>query len=279
MAKKSKVEQVSVEQANAEQVNDENVAREAPAEETASEAMTSESLSVEATVERVDLIEVDVTELTDLAEDRPTAGDDAQLRAILEAIVYVTDEPLSAQQIAAALERPIDVVKRCLDELVAEWAKVEHGLAIREVAGGYKMSTKPEHHEAVRAFVKKLTPPLKLSLAALETLAVIAYKQPVTGPEIMEIRGVQGAGVLKTLLDRKLIAEAGRKNVVGKPILYKTTKEFLVQFGLKGVSELPTLKEFEELGRLSVSEAESEPQTESPVEVSDAPEAPSAENA
>jgi segregation and condensation protein B len=116
------------------------------------------------------------------------------------------------------------------------------------------MATKAEHHEAVRAFVKKLTPPLKLSLAALETLAVIAYKQPITTPEIMEIRGVQGAGVLKTLLDRKLISESGRKNVIGKPILYKTTKEFLVQFGLKDLAELPTLKEFEELGRLEIVE-------------------------
>jgi segregation and condensation protein B len=200
--------------------------------------------------------ELDVTQLT---EERRLDGEDARLKAMLEAIVYVTDEPLSAQQIAAALERPIDVVKRMLDELVAEYARPEHGLGIREVAGGYKMATKAEHHEAVRAFVKKLTPPLKLSLAALETLAVIAYKQPVTTPEIIEIRGVQGAGVLKTLLDRKLITESGRKNVVGKPILYKTTKEFLVQFGLKDVSELPTLKEFEELGRLSVSEEEPEP--------------------
>ena len=169
-------------------------------------------------------------------------------------MVYITDEPLSAQQMAAALQQPIDKIKRLLDELVAEFAKPEHGLSIREVAGGYKMATKAEHHEAVRAFVKKLTPPLKLSLPALETLAVIAYKQPVTAPEIMEIRGVQGVGVLKTLLDRKLIAESGRKNVVGKPILYKTTKEFLVQFGLKDVAELPTLKEFEELGRLEIAE-------------------------
>ncbi len=190
---------------------------------------------------------MDVSQLT---EERPVENTDAQLKAILEAIVYVTDEPLSAQQMAAALERPIDKIKRLLDELVAEFAAPGHGLSIREVAGGYKMATKAEHHEAVRAFVKKLTPPLKLSLAALETLAVIAYKQPVTAPEIMEIRGVQGASVLKTLLDRKLIAEAGRKNVVGKPILYKTTKEFLVQFGLKDLTELPTLKEFEELGRL-----------------------------
>src|SRR5207237_2938032 len=121
------------------------------------------------------------------------------------------------------------------DPLVAEWRKSHHGLAIREVAGGYKMATKAEHHDAVRQFVKQLTPPLKLSLPALETLAVIAYKQPVTAPEIMEIRGVQGAGVLKTLLDRKLISESGRKQVVGKPILYKTTKEFLVQFGLNNL--------------------------------------------
>jgi segregation and condensation protein B len=201
-------------------------------------------------------------DFTELAEERPLANEDAQLKAILEAVVYITDEPLSAQQMAAALQQPIDKIKRLLDEIVAEFAKPEHGLSVREVAGGYKMATKVEHHEAVRAFVKKLTPPLKLSLAALETLAVIAYKQPVTAPEIMEIRGVQGVGVLKTLLDRKLIAESGRKNVVGKPILYKTTKEFLVQFGLKDVTELPTLKEFEELGRLELVEDVPDPVAE-----------------
>jgi segregation and condensation protein B len=187
--------------------------------------------------------------------------DDAQLQAVLEAIVYITDEPLTAQQIAAAIAQPIDRVKRILDQLVADYAKPERGLSIREIAGGYKMATKAEHHEAVRAFVKKLTPPLKLSLPALETLAVIAYKQPVTTPEIMDIRGVQGAGVLKTLLDRKLIAEAGRKDVVGRPLTYKTTKEFLVQFGLKDLKELPTLKEFEELGRMELVE-ESQPEAE-----------------
>lgn len=201
---------------------------------------------------------VDEMDLTELAEERPSVSasdsEDAQLKAILEAVVYITDEPLSAQQMAAALQQPIDKIKRLLDEIVAEYAKSEHGLSVREVAGGYKMATKAEHHEAVRAFVKKLTPPLKLSLAALETLAVIAYKQPVTAPEIMDIRGVQGVGVLKTLLDRKLIAESGRKKVLGNPILYKTTKEFLVQFGLKDVTELPTLKEFEELGRLEIVE-------------------------
>src|SRR5271169_755977 len=200
--------------------------------------------------------ELDVTQLT---EERPSDSEDARLKAMLEAIVYITDEPLSAQQVAAALEAPLDKIKRLLDDLVAEYSKPEHGLTIREVAGGYKMATKAEHHEAVRAFVKKLTPPLKLSLAALETLAVIAYKQPVTAPEIMEIRGVQGAGVLNTLIERKLIAAAGRKNVIGKPILYKTTKDFLVQFGLKDLSELPTLKEFEELGRMEIVETEAEP--------------------
>src|SRR3977135_2004839 len=197
--------------------------------------------------------EIDASQLT---EERPVENTDAQPKAILEAIVYVTDEPLSAQQMAAALERPIDVVKRLLDELVEEFAAPGHGLSIREIAGGYKMATKAEHHEAVRAFVKKLTPPLKLSLAALETLAVIAYKQPVTTPEIMDIRGVQGASVLKTLLDRKLIAEAGRKKVVGQPILSKTTKEFMLQFGINKQRRLPTLKEFEELGRMELVEAE-----------------------
>jgi segregation and condensation protein B len=180
---------------------------------------------------------------------------DAQLRAMVEAAVYITDEPLSAEQIAAAFEQPAAAVSRILEEMAAEYSKPEHGLTLREVAGGYKISTKPEHHEAIRAFVKNLKPPMKLSLPALETLALIAYKQPVTVPEIAEIRNVQGAGVVKTLLDRKLIAAAGRKKVVGNPMLYKTTKEFLVQFGLKDLSELPTLKEFEELGRLSMGES------------------------
>ena len=175
--------------------------------------------------------------------------EDAKLKAVLEAIVYVTDEPLSLEQICIAIEQPRDRVIDLLEQLTADYEQPERGLSIREVAGGFKMTTKPEHHEAVRRFVKNLNPPLKLSLPALETLAVVAYKQPITAPEIMEIRGVQGAGVLKTLLDRKLIGTAGRKQVIGKPILYKTTREFLVQFGLKDVSELPSLKEFQELAR------------------------------
>jgi segregation and condensation protein B len=186
----------------------------------------------------------------------PPSADETKIKAVLEAIIYVTEEPLTKAQIAAALGAPPELVEKLLAELAAEYEKPEHGLAVREVAGGYKMATKAEHHEAVRAFVKSLKPALKLSLAALETLAVIAYKQPVTTPEVLEIRGVQGAGVMKTLLERKLIAASGRKNVIGKPVLYKTTKEFLIQFGLKDLSELPSLKEFEEIRRMSIPDAE-----------------------
>jgi segregation and condensation protein B len=196
----------------------------------------------------------------DLLPDEPPAQaitmEDAKLKAVLEAIIYVTDEPLSLEQICDAIEQPRERVIDLLEQLAADYEQPERGLSIREVAGGFKMSTKPEHHEAVRRFVKNLSPPLKLSLPALETLAVVAYKQPVTAPEIMEIRGVQGAGVLKTLLDRKLIAIAGHKKVVGNPILYKTTREFLVQFGLKDLAELPTLKEFQELARFDTANSE-----------------------
>jgi segregation and condensation protein B len=201
---------------------------------------------------------------------------DAQLKAVLEAIVYVTDEPLSLEQICTAIEQPRERVIELLEQLAADYERPERGLSIREVAGGFKMTTKPEHHEAVRRFVKNLNPPLKLSLPALETLAVIAYKQPITAPEIMEIRGVQGASVLKTLIDRKLIGTAGRKQVVGKPILYKTTREFLVQFGLKDVTELPSLKEFQELARFDseAPAAESAVQDPPAAEPSPAPDEP-----
>jgi segregation and condensation protein B len=200
----------------------------------------------------------------DAGKEQPKwPAEDAELTAMLEAVIYITDEPLTLEQICTALEQPRDRIKRLLSDLVAEWQKPQHGLSIREVAGGYKMTTKPEHHDAVRQFVKSLKAPMKLSLPALETLAVIAYKQPVTSPEIMEIRGVQGAGVLKTLIDRKLIAPAGRKNVIGKPILYKTTREFLVQFGLKDLSELPSVKEFEELARFA-TEPEPSPMEPNP---------------
>ena len=149
-----------------------------------------------------------------------------------------------------------NVLRGLLDELIAEYAADERGIEIREVAGGYRMATKPECHDAVRGFIKSQKPALKLSLPALETLAVIAYKQPVTAPEVNEIRGVDSSGVFGSLLSRKLIATAGRKQVVGRPILYKTTREFLLRFGLKDISELPSMEEFEKLAASELDEPE-----------------------
>jgi segregation and condensation protein B len=166
------------------------------------------------------------------------------------------------KKIARHRDRQVrQVLQQVMDELIAEYANSERGMEIREIAGGYRMATKPEYHDAVRGFVKSLKPPMKLSLQALETLAVIAYKQPVTAPEVSEIRGVDSGGVLGGLVSRKLITTAGRKPVIGRPILYKTTKEFLLRFGLKDVNDLPSMEEFEKMaGELAESEAEGEVQ-------------------
>src|SRR5213592_3606994 len=181
------------------------------------------------------------------------------LKPKLEAIIYAAETPITLDQIVQLVRDTLlaegasddaDVrsrVRATLDELTADYGAPDHGVEIRQVAGGYRMSTKPEQHDVVRAFAKSLKPPIRLSLPALETLAVIAYKQPVTVPEISEIRGVDSSGVIATLLERKLITTAGRKAVVGRPILYKTTKEFLLRFGLKDVNELPSMEEFEKL--------------------------------
>src|SRR5467141_5453507 len=181
------------------------------------------------------------------------------LKAQLEAIIYATEIPITldhivqlvkAEVLAAGAADENEVksrVRATLEELVADYSAADHGIEIRQVAGGYRMSTKPEQHDMARAFAKSLKPPIRLSLPALETLAVIAYKQPATVPEISEIRGVDSGGVIATLLDRKLITTAGRKQVIGRPILYKTTKEFLMRFGLKDVGELPSMEEFEKL--------------------------------
>jgi segregation and condensation protein B len=167
------------------------------------------------------------------------------------------DPEAEAKRIARLREREVKAtLKQILDELIVEYASDAHGVEIREIAGGYRMATKPECHDAVRSFVKSLKPPLKLSLPALETLAVIAYKQPVTAPEVNEIRGVESSGVFGSLLARKLIATAGRKQVIGRPILYKTTKEFLLRFGLKDVSELPSMEEFEKMAAIELEESE-----------------------
>ena len=182
------------------------------------------------------------------------------LRPQLEAIIYAAETPISLDQIFSLLKESLlaetpglDVaeiksrVRATLEELIADYAGANHGIEIRQVAGGYRMSTKPEQHDVVRAFAKSLKPPFRLSLPALETLAVVAYKQPVTVPEISEIRGVDSGGVIATLLDRKLITTAGRKAVIGRPILYKTSKDFLLRFGLKDINELPSMEEFEKL--------------------------------
>jgi len=181
------------------------------------------------------------------------------LKAKLEAIIYAAETPITLDHIvqlvtesviAEGAEDAAEVkarVRAALEELIADYATSDHGIEIRQVAGGYRISTKPEQHDVVRDFAKSLKPPIRLSLPALETLAVIAYKQPVTVPEISEIRGVDSSGVIATLLDRKLITTAGRKAVIGRPILYKSTKEFLLRFGLKDVGELPSMEEFEKL--------------------------------
>jgi segregation and condensation protein B len=149
-----------------------------------------------------------------------------------------------------------DEIRRVVNELISDYTEGDRGLEIREIAGGYRMGTKAEYHDAVRAFVKSLKPPMKLSLQALETLAVIAYKQPITAPEVSEIRGVDSSGVLGSLISRKLITTAGRKHVIGRPILYKTTREFLLRFGLKDLNELPSIEEFEKMaGELAETDA------------------------
>jgi segregation and condensation protein B len=193
---------------------------------------------------------------------RTTAGQEAGVTGPESAVEADASNDAAAESEAkrAAKLREREVrgtIKQVLDELIAEYASDERGIEIREIAGGYRMATKPQCHDAVRSFVKSLKPPLKLSLPALETLAVIAYKQPVTAPEVNEIRGVDSSGVFGSLLARKLIVTAGRKPVVGRPILYKTTREFLLRFGLKDVTELPSMEEFE---KMAASEFEEEMQ-------------------
>src|SRR5215831_12235068 len=197
------------------------------------------------------------------------------IKSKLEALIYAAEEPISVDQLAALLKDELLALKATeaqpppaegkqtkeksekaelrallrpiLEELTADYTGENHGIEVRQVAGGYRMSTKPEHHDIVRSFAKSQKPPVRLSLQALETLAVIAYKQPVTVPEISEIRGVDASAVIGTLIDRKLITTAGRKAVVGRPMLYKTTKDFLLRFGLKDLHELPSVEEFEKL--------------------------------
>jgi segregation and condensation protein B len=170
----------------------------------------------------------------------------AELMAIIEALVFVSEEPLSVKSIADVLKEDRGWIQVAVEELAKEFNERNSGLQMREVAGGWQITTRPEHHEYVRAFLKS-RPSAKLSLASLETLAVIAYKQPITVPEILEIRGVQSPSAIKTLLDKRLIVAKGRKETIGRPMMYGTSKEFLLQFGLKDLSELPSIEDFEDL--------------------------------
>jgi segregation and condensation protein B len=179
-----------------------------------------------------------------------------ELKGALEAIIYAADEPATLDQIANAVGEEKATVRATLDEMIAVYASEDRGVEIRAVAGGYKFYTKPQHHDVVRRFIKSLRPPLRLTMPALETLAVIAYRQPVTGPEIQEIRGVNVSGVIKTLLEKRLIVTAGRKAVMGRPIMYRSSKEFLIRFGLSDLEELPSLKEFEQLARAALGSDE-----------------------
>ena len=206
----------------------------------------------------VDTLSAETEGELDTAQSSPEADrDEADLtpltvqsmgerKAIIEALIYVSDEPLNAKSIAEVLREDQSEIEAGIASLVDEFNGRASGLQLREVAGGWQFATRPEYHEHVRAFLKS-RPSAKLSLASLETLAVIAYKQPITVPEILDIRGVQSPSSIKTLLDKKLIVAKGRKEAVGRPMMYGTSKEFLIQFGLKDLSELPSIEDFEDL--------------------------------
>jgi segregation and condensation protein B len=171
-----------------------------------------------------------------------------EIISIVEALIFVADEPLTVKILAEVLDEDRETIESAIDELKNEYERRESGLQLREIAGGWQISTRTEFHEEIRKFLKT-RPSAKLSLAALETLAVIDYKQPATIPEILEIRGVQSASAIKTLLDKRLIVVKGRKETVGKPMQYGTSKDFLIQFGLKDLSELPNIEDFEDLAQ------------------------------
>ena len=182
----------------------------------------------------------------ELQDIQKTARTPAELVALTEALIFVADEPITTKLLAEVLEEERESIEAAVEELKMEYESRHSGLQIREIAGGWQIATRTEFHEEVRRFLKT-RPSAKLSLASLETLAVIAYKQPVTVPEILEIRGVQSASAIKTLLDKRLIVAKGRKEAVGRPMQYGTSKDFLIQFGLKDLSELPSIEDFEDL--------------------------------
>ena len=190
-----------------------------------------------------------------VADDSRSIMSEVKLRPIIEALIYLAEEPLTLESMVKILGKDNeDSIRKLVKELKEYYQKSDSGIEIKEVADGFKMSTKPEYHDWVKKYIKYRKGPVRLSLAALETLAVIAYKQPVTLPEIQDIRGVNAVGVMKNLIEKKLVTTGGRKNVIGRPILYRTTKDFLLQFGLKNLSELPNLEEYQEMVQASMEE-------------------------
>ncbi|MDQ2855794.1 MAG: SMC-Scp complex subunit ScpB [Acidobacteriota bacterium] len=214
------------------------------------ESVDQVALNEEASQELAAMIsEAETEAAAEAAQDTGEAyeiGSLAERMAVIETLIFVSGEPLSAKTIGDVLKEDRAVVENAIAELAAEFNGRDGGLHLRELAGGWQFATRPQYHEHVRAFLRS-RPSAKLSLASLETLAVIAYKQPVTVPEILEIRGVQSPSAIKTLLDKKLIVAKGRKDTVGHPMLYGTSKEFLMQFGLKDLSELPSMEDFQDL--------------------------------
>jgi segregation and condensation protein B len=203
--------------------------------------MSKQAKAATATIDEVEVVESAESEIEDAREIS-----DTELRSVTEALIFVADEPITAKTIAEVVKVDRDAVEKVIAALVAEYDEGNGGLQLREIAGGWQIATRPEFHEHVRAYLKS-KPSAKLSLASLETLAVIAYKQPVTVPEILEIRGVQSPSAIKTLLDKRLIVAKGRKETVGRPMMYGTSKEFLIQFGMKDLSELPSIEDFQDL--------------------------------
>ena len=204
-------------------------------------------MSRQAKAAAVSEIEAELIESSDVAEIEGTREIGAtELKGIAEALIFVADEPISAKTIADVVKTDRDAVEAAIAELVKDYDARNGALQLREIAAGWQIATRPEHHEQIRAYLRSKQS-AKLSLASLETLAVIAYKQPVTVPEILEIRGVQSPSAIKTLLDKRLIVARGRKETVGRPMMYGTSKEFLIQFGLKDLTELPSIEDFQDL--------------------------------
>ncbi len=248
-----------------EQLGEEN---EFPSELELTEMSDEESESTSIIVSEETLsVETDGSDETDESEEAHEAEDSdeevaieekdddqitatrEELKPVIEALMFVADEPLPFKQLCKILgDVPETDVQAALEELVADYEARNSGLDIREIAGGWRISTRPQHHEFIRKYLKS-RPSARLSLPALETLAVIAYKQPITIPEILEIRGVSSSSAIKTLLEKRLIVTKGRKDTVGKPMLYGTSKEFLIQFGLKDLNELPSFEDFEDLAQ------------------------------